>query len=120
MNPKDERVRSLDAWRGRSEPMRSKEARTRALIADQAADWFVANLEGLDAEQRSTFVAWLGNSPLHIEEYLAVSSIARGVRDIATDPSIGTDALIEAARTPTEFMPRSRPPSAVRLGSPWR
>ena len=42
--------------------------KTRSSIADEAAEWFVANRSGLaDAEQRDAFVAWLRSSPLHIE-----------------------------------------------------
>ena len=56
------------------------------LIAQQAADWFVANRAGLSAREREDFAAWLKASPLHVEEYLGFAVIARDLRDVCRDP----------------------------------
>jgi len=48
----------------------------RSAIAQEAADWFVANRAGLTAQERQSFTAWLKASPVHIEEYLALSVMA--------------------------------------------
>ena len=51
--------------------MSSNEEQVRAAIAEQAADWLVANDEGLDARQAAALAAWLKASPVHVEEFLA-------------------------------------------------
>ena len=49
-------------------------------IAQEAAEWFIANREGTpDAVQRSTFAAWLKTSPQHVEEYLGIALLAQEV-----------------------------------------
>jgi transmembrane sensor len=60
--------------------MNSADDKLRDLIAEQAAEWLVANREGLTAQERQAFVAWLQTSPVHIEEYLAHSTIAADMR----------------------------------------
>ncbi len=70
--------------------MPASDDRVRQLIAQEAADWFVANRGGLDESERPRFTAWLCASPMHVEEYLAVASIAQqlpGARS-AEAPSI--------------------------------
>lgn len=57
--------------------MGTNEQRVRGLIAERAADWFVENRDGLDAEQRREFTAWLKASPVHVEEYLAFTALAQ-------------------------------------------
>jgi transmembrane sensor len=76
--------------------------RVRNQITEEAASWFVANREGLDAQERGMFAAWLKASPLHVEEYLAVSVITRDLR-AACDASGGAvDDLLERARVEGE------------------
>jgi transmembrane sensor len=71
----------------------------RTSIAQQAAEWFVANRDGTpDAIQRSTFAAWLKTSPQHVEEYLGIALVARELRT-AADPELSLEALLAQART---------------------
>jgi transmembrane sensor len=68
-------------------------------IAEQAAEWFVANREGLtDAVQRDTFATWLKTSPVHVEEYLGVALVARDLRR-AAEPDTPLEVLLERARS---------------------
>lgn len=78
--------------------MNASEERVRKLIIEQAADWFVANRAGLDAKQRDGFAAWLKASPMHVEEYLAVSVITRDLRAACEISDGALDALIARAR----------------------
>ena len=64
--------------------MTSNDEQVRAAIAEQAGDWFVANDEGpLDARDSAALAAWLKTSPVHVEEFLGVSVIARDLREAA-------------------------------------
>jgi transmembrane sensor len=51
----------------------------------EAAQWFLANRDELDAGQREAFTRWLRASPRHMEEYLAVSVIAVELSSICVD-----------------------------------
>jgi transmembrane sensor len=72
--------------------------RTRPSIAEEAADWFVANRQGLDAARRRQFTAWLKASPIHVEEYLGIATLAQDLPRAAADPRVSLDALLERAR----------------------
>jgi transmembrane sensor len=49
----------------------------RGAIAQQAAEWFIANQGGsLATEESVAFLAWLKVSPVHVREYLGVARIA--------------------------------------------
>ena len=77
----------------------SKEEQVRAAIAEQAADWLVANNEGpLDARESAALTAWLKASPLHVEEFLRVSVIARDLREARTDPEYSLETVLARAR----------------------
>ena len=79
--------------------MTSKEEQVRTAIAEQAADWLVANDEGsLDARQAAALAAWLKASPIHIEEFLRVSVIARDLREARTDPEYSLETVLARAR----------------------
>jgi len=79
--------------------MNSNEERVRAAIAEQAGEWFVANDEApLDARDSAALVAWLKSSPVHIEEFLGVSVIARDLKEACTDPKYSLDAILARAR----------------------
>ena len=80
--------------------MNAKEDRIRALVAEEAADWFIANREGLAAEETDRFAAWLKASPVNVEEYLAVTVIARDLRKAGADPQTSLDALLREALAP--------------------
>lgn len=79
--------------------MNAKEDRIRTLIAEQAADWFVANRAGgLTADEKARFDAWLKARPENVEEYLGVAVIGRDLRKACEDPELSPDALLKRAR----------------------
>ncbi len=87
--------------------MNSRKERKRALVAEEAADWFVAHREDLDDVQRDTFTAWLKESSVHVEEYLAVMQLNDDLRKAAAGSELSIDALFERARA--EEDPRVQP-----------
>jgi transmembrane sensor len=79
--------------------MNSNEEKMRTAIAEQAGEWFVANDAGpLDAQNAAALASWLKSSPIHIEEFLAVSAIARDLREARTDAGYSLDAILARAR----------------------
>ena len=91
--------------------MNSDEEQVRAPIAEQAGEWFAVNDEGpLDARDSAALAAWLKTSPLHIEEFLGVSAIARDLRAARTDPQYSLEAILARARAEEE-------PTVQALGS---
>jgi transmembrane sensor len=79
--------------------MSSNEEQVRAAIAEQAGEWFVANEEGpLDATDAAALAAWLKASPVHVEEFLGVSVIARDLKDARTNPEFALEAILARAR----------------------
>src|ERR1700722_6833063 len=87
------------AWRGWVESMISNEEKVRAAIAEQAGEWFVANDEGpLDAQDAAALAQWLKTSPVHIEEFLAVSTIARDLKEARTESESPLEAILARAR----------------------
>jgi transmembrane sensor len=79
--------------------MNSNEDKIRAAIAEQAGEWLVANDAGpLDAPDAAALVAWLKTSPVHIEEFLGVSAIARDLKDARSDPEFSLEAILARAR----------------------
>src|SRR5271163_2855197 len=86
--------------------MISNEEKVRAAIAEQAGEWFVANDEGaLDARNSEALAAWLKASPVHVEEFLAVSTIARDLKQASTEPEYSLDAVLARARAEDETTP---------------
>jgi transmembrane sensor len=79
--------------------MTSNDEKVRNAIAEQAADWLVANDEGpLDARDSAALTAWLKASPVHVEEFLGVSVIARDLREAGTDPEYSLETVLARAR----------------------
>jgi transmembrane sensor len=79
--------------------MISNEEKVRAAIAEQAGEWFVANDDGaLDAKDSEALAAWLKTSPVHIEEFLGVSKIARDLKEARTDSEYSLEAILARAR----------------------
>jgi transmembrane sensor len=79
--------------------MNSSEEQVRAAIAEQAGEWFAVNDEGpLDARDSAALAAWLKTSPVHIEEFLGVSAIARDLKEARTDPEYSLEAILARAR----------------------
>jgi transmembrane sensor len=86
------------------------------LIAEEAADWFVANREGLDATQSAAFAAWLKASPRNIEEYLSITLIGRELRTASDDPTVPFEDLMKRAletEDPAAIAKPSAPPQSV-------
>lgn len=102
--------------------MSASDDRIRDLIAQQAADWFVANRAGLTDRERAEFSAWLQTSPLHVQEYLAVSTIARTLR-AACAHSEPLETIVAQARqegTQEPDMPDQwKAPRRPRSGARW-
>ncbi len=104
--------------------MISNEEQVRAAIAEQAGEWFVANDEGpLDAQDSADLAAWLKTSPVHIEEFLAVSTIARDLKEARTDSEYSLEAILARAKatddTPVQPL-RSRVIDALKAGTSGR
>jgi transmembrane sensor len=78
--------------------MSANDDRVRNLITQQAADWFTANRAGLTTAQRETFITWLKASPLHVEEYLALSVIAGDLRKASETAHSSLEELLARAR----------------------
>jgi transmembrane sensor len=83
--------------------MNSNEGQVRAAIAEQASEWFVVNDDGpLDARDSAALATWLRTSPLHIEEFLGVSAIARDLKEARTDPDYSLEAILGRASAEEE------------------
>jgi len=78
--------------------MSVNDERVRNLIAQEAADWFVANREGLTVRERQIFATWINASPIHVEEYLALSAIACDLREASEDQAGDLEGLVARAR----------------------
>jgi transmembrane sensor len=93
--------------------MNTSDDRTRISIADQAVDWFIENRDGpLEVEQRAAFVAWLKASPVHIEEYLAVSVISLDMKRAKPRSDAPRETALEQARSAEADV-------AAPLGAAW-
>lgn len=76
------------------------EDKVRAAIAEQAGEWLVANDDGpLEARDSAALAAWLKASPVHVEEFLGVSVIARDLREARSDPEYSLETVLARART---------------------
>jgi transmembrane sensor len=96
--------------------MISNEEKVRAAIAEQAGEWLVANdEEPLDVRDSAALSAWLKSSPVHIEEFLGVSAIARDLKEARTDPEYSLEAIL--ARAQAEDDPPVRPLWARVIGA---
>src|SRR5882724_2534761 len=66
----------------------------RAMIARDAADWFLVNREDTITEDaRERFARWLKASPLHVEEYLAIAAVAKDLHAATSDMALDPEAL---------------------------
>jgi transmembrane sensor len=78
--------------------MSGNQQRVRDLIAQEAADWFVANRASLTGRERHNFATWLKTSPVHVEEYLLISVVARDLHVACEDPESSLESLLARAR----------------------
>jgi transmembrane sensor len=79
--------------------MSPNDEKVRAAIAEQAAEWLVANDEApLDTRESAALSTWLKASPVHVEEFLGVSVIARDLREAGSDPEYSLEAILARAR----------------------
>ena len=80
--------------------MNDRDEEVRALIARQAAEWFMAQRDGnLGAREREAFDQWLLASPVHVDEYLGVTAIALALPTAAEDPECSLEAILERVRS---------------------
>jgi transmembrane sensor len=99
--------------------MNSNDEKVRAAIAEQAGEWFVTNHDaGLDAGDAAALAAWLKTSPVHIEEFLGVSSIARDLKALRTDPEYSIEAILARARAEDVLIERLQPTVASQVEDP--
>ena len=78
--------------------MRPDADRERETIAAQAAKWFVANREPLDATQKAEFGEWLRRSRRHEEEYLTLLRLARRLQRASAEAPY-VDSLLGGVRS---------------------
>jgi len=84
----------------------------RAAIAQQAAEWFIANQAGSLAKQDGAeFLAWLKASPVHVREYLGVTRIAYHLPEALGQPRIPLETFLAqaAAADRGRVLPLHRP-----------
>jgi len=66
-------------------------------ITEEAAQWIIANREGLDEPSRVAFMAWLRHSPAHVGEYMAIMQWDQEVREAAGRETLDAEALVALA-----------------------
>ncbi len=78
--------------------MSANDEKVRAVIAEQAGEWYVTNQEApLNAPEAAALAAWLKASPIHVEEFLGISAIARDLKAAASDPAFCLEAILARA-----------------------
>jgi transmembrane sensor len=92
--------------------MNGNAERVRELIGQEAAEWFVTNRGTPSARELQSFAAWLKTSPMHVEEYLAISVVARDMHAACEGTENSLEALLARARA--EEQPRE-PPGGSRF-----
>jgi len=78
--------------------MDHKDEMSEGLIAQRAAEWFIANREdALSANEREAFVSWLKASPEHIREYLAIAHVSLDLTEAARGLDVEMETLVQGA-----------------------
>lgn len=76
-----------------------------ALVAEAAAEWFVALHTGVvSPEQHRRFAAWLAESPVHVREYLGIAETWGTLKAGESWPGSSTGELIALAREAPQVM----------------
>jgi transmembrane sensor len=78
--------------------MSAGDDRQRETIAEQAAEWLVANHELLDTAQRAAFGEWLRRSARHEEEYLGLLRLSSRLQGALGEPP-SVEALLAEVRS---------------------
>ena len=85
---------------------RDKERAVIELIAETAANWYLAHREGeLSPAERREFLRWLRASPVHVREYLAIARLGPELGAAAQHVGQPTHALLDAARAADTVVP---------------
>jgi len=105
--------------------MSASDERLRDLIAQQAADWFVANRGEPSVREREDFADWLKASPVHVEEYLRLAAIARDLQEFGADSKGSVDSIVARAQAAEDetirpLWPRIRETTRNKLIPRWR
>ncbi len=75
--------------------MHKEDQQLQDLIAEQAAEWYVAHRDGTPGmQQQKTFMRWLRASPMHVAEYLAIAGVARDIGDAARQDTTPLQQLL--------------------------
>ena len=78
--------------------MTPSDEQIRSAIAQQAAEWFIANQTGsLGEADAAQFLAWLKASPVHVREYLGVARVARHLPAAAGEPKVPLETFLAEA-----------------------
>jgi len=89
---------------------RDKERAVIELIAETAADWYLAHREGeLSPAERKEFLRWLRASPVHVREYLAIARLGPELDAAAQRIEQPTHALLAAAIATDKVVPIGNP-----------
>lgn len=84
--------------------MQVQDEKMRRLIAEQAAQWHVANSDGpLSAQQANEFMRWLRMSPMHVAEYLAVSELTGEIAAVAKQSRDCVDDVLAEEQPPARL-----------------
>jgi transmembrane sensor len=79
--------------------MTYKDEKARSAITERAAEWFAAHEDADPPPNSPEFLDWLKASPMHVEEFLGVATLARDLRLAADDSAFSADSLLERARS---------------------
>ncbi len=103
-------------------------SRSRAAIAEEAAEWFVAWREASPSKAgKARFAEWLAESPVHVEEYLAIAQIYGALPNVdprsVSDVDAFVDNTVVALHGSSAAVERVGDPAPAvgvpRSGRPW-
>src|SRR3974390_3591662 len=78
--------------------MTPSDEQIRSAIAQQAAEWFIANQNGLLGEEDAgESLAWLKASPVNVREYLGIGRVAQHLPAAAGEPRVPLETFLAQA-----------------------